>query len=517
MVVVMDKSLVELGRVVGETTHSGALFMAYRPPKVGEYVLIDYPGGDKVLGMVEWSRIGNPLITSGIKSLETVIKAESFGANRYEYMLGYARLLTKVRTVIENGAIEAPRHPPPPLAKVYEASDSVLKKIFSKEDELGKPKPGWIKIGYLANHPTVPVYVNINAIVSRHLAILALTGAGKSNTVAVLVDNIVKTLRGTVLIIDMHNEYEGIGGNRFNKIYPKVNPIELSLWEFYRFLHLDAKATKQRMYFRMAYKEAKTTELKRPENFLKTIKTLLEGYYSKPKVQQDRNSIADLLNKFEELLDRYENRVFDITTPSDLRKVVKPGHVNVLMLGNVDEEAADAIASHYIRRLLEDRKKARNNGEKGYPVPVLIVIEEAHILIPKKYNTLTKDVASRIAREGRKFGVGLCLVSQRPKNIDEDALSQTNNKIILKLVEPNDQRYVQSSSETLSDELLELLPSLNVGEAIVLGLMTPLPALVKIEKFEGKKSGEDINIYEEWLKYSETEEKEENIYDELGF
>jgi len=190
-----------------------------------------------------------------------------------------------------------------------------------------------------------------------------------------------------------------------------------------------------------------------------------------------------------------------------LEAVVEPGKANVLKLGSVDEEVADVVASHYLEWLLRERKRFFATGD-GYPVPVLVVIEEAHVLIPRDRSTLTKSVAARIAREGRKFGVGLCLVSQRPRNVDEDALSQTNNKIILKLVESSDQRYVQAASETLSEEMLEMLTSLDTGEAVLLGMMTPIPALVKIDKAEKKRAGGDIDVAGEWRKYSEARKRE---------
>lgn len=191
-----------------------------------------------------------------------------------------------------------------------------------------------------------------------------------------------------------------------------------------------------------------------------------------------------------------------VDAPMNLEAVVEPGKANVLKLGSVNKEVADVVASHYLEWLLRERNRFFANGD-GYPVLVLAVIEEAHVLIPRGRSTLTKIVAARIAREGRKFRVGLCLVSQRPRNVDKDALSQTNNKIILKLVEPSDQRYVQAANETLSEEMLEMLASLDTGEAILLGMMTPIPALVKIDKADKKRAGGDIDVAGEWRKHSE--------------
>ncbi len=315
----------------------------------------------------------------------------------------------------------------------------------------------------------------------------------------------------------MHNEYGKVAGDNTNDVVAKIHPVKLTVYEYYRLLNLDEKATKQRMYLRKAYHELFDTgeALKESERFLDKLEEKLRQYRSRDIPASDRNSIADLLNKIAELRDRYEGRVLSVDAPTTLEQVIVPGKANVLKLGSVDEEVADVVVYHYLDWLLRERKRYFS-GESGYPVPVLVVIEEAHVLIPRNRSTLTKQVAARIAREGRKFGVGLCLVSQRPKNIDEDALSQTNNKIILKLVEPSDQRYVQQASETLSEELLDLLPSLNTGEAIILGMMTPIPALVKIDKAQHKVTGSDIDVAGEWLKYCENKEKEREKTEEYN-
>ncbi len=516
-------SLEVIGRVVGETTHTSVVFTATKPPRVGEYVIIEYPGNDAVLGIVEASRVGNPLLASKYLRPEVVEYAESFGAERHHYVLGQARLLSRLEPLIKYKVIEAPKYPPEPMARVFRASDDVLRLIF------GSRGGGCVRLGVLANHPKVPFYVDIDAVVSRHLAILAVTGAGKSNTVAVLVRGIVDSLGGTVLLIDMHSEYGGVA-RRCNVVTPKINPANLTIYEYYRLLNLGEGATKQRLYLRRAYSYVKYLSGREREKFfellIEEVERIVErGKYREVKGDEvrevkissrDKSSVIDLLLKLYDLRDRYWGIVLSPEAPVDLEVVIKPGYANIIKLGSVGEEVADVITSHYLRRLLEERKRFRMLG-KGYPVPVLTVIEEAHILIPKNRNTLTKEVVARVAREGRKFGLGLCLVSQRPKNIDEDALSQTNNKIILKLVEPQDQRYVQATSETLSDELLALLPSLNVGEAVILGLMTPIPALVKIDKGE-KEAGEDVEAHKEWRKWvmKEIETTGSNIYDELG-
>ncbi len=507
---VSPESLTKLGRIVGETSHSNIFFTASRPPRVGEYVIVDYSSSPAkvddvvsryVLAIVESSSIGNPALSSTRLRTEYVERASMFHLERIEYNMGFARLLGWIEPLIEKKILITPKYPPKPGARVYEASAEVLNKIFSRSHE-----EGWIRLGVLVNHSEVPVYVNVNSIVSRHLAILAVTGAGKSNTVGVLVDEIVNKLGGTVLIIDMHNEYSGIAGEESTReVEPKIHPAKLTVYEWYQLLSLDPKASKQRLYLRKAIRDLRKNGLdrKQPDKFYDNLIGKIDEYLRDGNYKDDSKSIADLKNKLEELWERYGGRVLSPAAPTNINAAIEPGRANIFKLGSMGEDVADVVTYHYLNWLLRERKEyIMTCGSKGYPVPVLVVVEEAHILIPQKRSTLTKEAASRIAREGRKFGIGLCLVSQRPKNIDEDALSQTNNKIILKLVEPSDQRYVQRATETLSEELLQLLPSLNTGEAVVLGLMTPLPALVKIDRARYKTGGTDIKAHVEWRNWS---------------
>ena len=140
--------------------------------------------------------------------------------------------------------------------------------------------------------------------------------------------------------------------------------------------------------------------------------------------------------------------------------------------------------------------------------PVFFVVEEAHILAPQNRKADSKTWITRVAREGRKFGLGLCLVSQSPKSVDRETLSQANNMIIMRLVEPNDQKHVQSASESLSEDLINQLPSLNIGEGLILGLMTKIPTLVKIDEFKGRQRGGDLDILNQWKTEKEKDEKE---------
>ena len=102
------------------------------------------------------------------------------------------------------------------------------------------------------------------------------------------------------------------------------------------------------------------------------------------------------------------------------------------------------------------------------------------------------------------------MVSQRPGKVHPDILSQCNSMIILKIVNPFDQQNLEQSAEALSKDLFENLPGLNVGEAVVIGPAIKIPAVVKIDKFEGELGGDDIDIISMWKKANKEEDKNQS-------
>jgi hypothetical protein len=462
-----------LGVCIGEATPSHASFIARSMPKLGEYVVLRFDGM-QVLGMVESISRGNASISGDILSPEVVERILSFeGGEQY--------IKARVRLLGEVGTLTMPRIPPPPGARVYRADAKTLREIFGR---------GNIKLGRLLTHPEVEVYVDANKMVTRHLAILAITGAGKSNTVSVIVEGLLK-LSGMPVIFDMHSEYvnaEFSGGVK--RILPKLNPVYLLYGELRRLVNIDDKAYIQERYLREAYSYAMERVQTSSASLIDEMLSYLEEAYRSEEIATgEKNSISGVIGKLADFREKYGD-ILDEHAP-EIVEQFEQGRANVIDLGSVDEDYADVIVSHVLRKLLH-RRKLRGIA------PAFCILEEAHILAPAYRPTLSKYWIDRIAREGRKFGIGLCLVSQRPKSLDPNSLSQANNAIIMRLVEPSDQRHVQQASERLSDDLLAQLSSLNVGEAVVLGLMTRIPALVKIDRFEGKLSGGDPDIVEEW-------------------
>ena len=316
-----------------------------------------------------------------------------------------------------------------------------------------------------------------------------------------------------MLVFDMHSEYSDaeFSNGDVNVIQPIVNPHYMEFNEIKDLANIKSSAHIQERYFRKAFTKAKEkiSEGKVDTNdFLEIMYDILESKYNDEDLNKGtKNDILAVMNKITDLMIKYD-KLFN-TNIGNILSQIKPGKANVLDLGQVDENTAEVLVAHVLRHALYSRKKfIRNHDKNELRIPIFFIVEEAHILAPQSRNPNSKYWITRIAREGRKFGLGLCLVSQSPKSVDGETLAQANNMIILRLVEPKDQKHVQTASESLSEDLVQQLPSLNIGEALVLGLMTKVPTLVKIDEFKGRQRGGDLDIIEQWMNYEEELQEE---------
>jgi len=483
-----------VGICVGETSLTEVTFISDKMPKVGEYVTIEYDD-KQVLGMIENLIRGNDALNVDINDFKAIQKISSIGVED-NYIRGKVKILGDI-----NDNLRLPRTPVLPGTEIRLADSEILKDIFKVNNPL--------KLGCLVNQSDVDVNVDANPILSRHLAILAMTGAGKSNTVSVLIDQLLG-YSVPVFVFDMHGEYKDaeFPNGQVNVISPKINPNYMAFNEIRRLVNIPSNGYIQERHFRKAFKQAKSM-LKdgkaTTNNFLQIMYDIL---YDQSLEEGSDRQIVDVMNKIDDSMDRY-SKLFD-KNASNILSNIKAGYVNVLDLSQVDEFVASVLVSHILRNSLQRSKNAAHSDDKKALLDnsVFFILEEAHILAPNKRESDSKRWIQRVAREGRKFGLGLCLVSQSPKTVDHDALSQMNNMIILRLVEPEDQRHVQSASESLSQDLVNQLPSLNVGEAIVLGLMSKVPTLVKIDEFKGRRHGDDMDIVSHFKDIKERQAKE---------
>ena len=233
--------------------------------------------------------------------------------------------------------------------------------------------------------------------------------------------------------------------------------------------------------------------------FFEKLRSCIQG--RAPRVGDPAYKVMESLATYSKLLRRIIDEEVD-----DVLDRVMLGAVNVVDLSELRAIQADAVVAHWLQRVLEERKTAvwgRYGGSDHVrlPTPVLVVIEEAHVFIPADEETATKKAAEHIAREGRKFGVGLVIVSQRPRGLDPSILSQMGSLAVLRITHPEDQYYVSRHCESAARELIEELASLNVGEAVLLGEWVRMPTVAKLDLVPEKRVGVDLDAVGEWARF----------------
>ncbi|MEM3629417.1 MAG: ATP-binding protein [Candidatus Micrarchaeia archaeon] len=482
-----------LGIVVGEAQPHKFTFLAKRGVRVGEYVTVEASEG-RILGLVEASTVRSSLLNTA-DNYYTALEGKNVASKNVRDK-GYIALVRTMGLLedLKKGVINIPSLAPEPGSEVMEASYYDLREVFCKEEIQ------WAKIGVLLRDSKIPVSINIDKLASRHLAILATTGGGKSNLLALLAKKI-SEVNGTMIIFDYHGEYSGLNILNVTHSPARINPKLMDSDKLADLLEVRESASVQRTILSKTLKE----NVVNAEDFWNTVLQNLEQLRNDTKDKQEARAAARL----QEIIEMALRRMKPILDPDmgDPLDQIKPYHVNILDMSEFTERQADVVVSFYLDRVLEDRKRAKrlktsNEGKSEvkprFMEPVVCAIEEAHVFIPNDIETETKYIASKIAREGRKFGVALIIVSQRPSRVDQDVLSQMGSFAIMRIIQPRDQAYISEVCETISEELVKYLPSLNVGETILLGQWVSLPSLAKIYKVEEKVMGADISAVNEW-------------------
>ena len=203
-----------------------------------------------------------------------------------------------------------------------------------------------------------------------------------------------------------------------------------------------------------------------------------------------------------------DNRPFHTDDFKDILKqflgYLDKSNITVIDLSGVPFEVLSITVS-LISRLVFDfafhYSKLKHSINKKNDIPFMIVCEEAHNYIPKiggaEYKASKKSI-ERIAKEGRKYGLSLMVVSQRPSEVSETIFSQCNNFIALRLTNINDQNYIKNLLPNNANSITDILPSLGDGECLVVGDATPLPSIVKMEMPKPKPKSESIEFHNEW-------------------
>jgi len=380
----------------------------------------------------------------------------------------------------DKGLTKAPRRVIEPDSIVYQADQELI------SDTLGLQDKG-LQVGNLETNEEIDIHVNADQFY-KHFAVLAQTGAGKSYLTGVLIEELLEQDM-PVMILDPHGEFSSLRnpnpendgetkGYNVKEYSPNTDINSEALP-----LQFSSKNLGKKELMTLIPDSLTNSQMGVLYNSLKRLKEKDEDYtlldIEDAVSQEESTAKWNLLNYLEQL---EESGLFD-PNPVDLADLLEPGQATVINLKAVEPDAAEMTAYMLAKKLFDLRKK-------DMVPPFLMVMEEAHNFVPEKGfgQAVSNPILRKIASEGRKFGLGLGVISQRPARIDKNVLSQCNTQFILRVTNPNDLKAISKSFEGITSEVENMIKSLPPGVSFVLG--NDYPVMTDVRQRKSQHGGE---------------------------
>lgn len=182
--------------------------------------------------------------------------------------------------------------------------------------------------------------------------------------------------------------------------------------------------------------------------------------------------------------------------------------ITILDLSGIPSEIMTSISGTLLKIIYDGLFWGVNTKVGGKNQPLLIVLEEAHSYLKAGEDSISSRTVQMIAKEGRKYGVGLLLVTQRPSELDETVLSQCGTMIALRMNNSKDRGHIRASVQDELQSMVDLLPSLRTGEALISGEAVKIPSRVKFYKIANSPKSSDPKASEKWIEVIESTEEE---------
>jgi len=431
------------------------------------------------------------------------------------------------------GSFINPWIPPQSGKQIFLADDDMLSGILSRRRA---GQNGSAIIGSLLTRPpgAVPVVLSVKDLVSTHLAIIASTGAGKSYLASVIIEELMQPYnKASVLILDPHGEYgtlseianaeqfseeskearESIGrGGSYRaqvRVYkPDQVKVRLSSLNIGDMRHLLSEMTEKQQYLlNRALRKVNETKRGTPwgsADLKQAIKSVAKQKGDEDSDGADDSSTIHALTW--RIEDRFENSyTFDDLQHLDLPEIFKPGQCTVLQLNDIDERDQQVVVATILRRLYKARMETErgkvHSGEFYLPYPDSVLLEEAHHFAPGGTDVVSTAILKQVLAEGRKFGIGVGLISQRPGKLNADVLSQCQTQCIMRIVNEIDQKSVAAAIEGVGRDLLNNLPALSKGQVIVAGAALNTPVICRVRSRFTRHGGESKDAPDMWQQY----------------
>lgn len=426
---------------------------------------------------------------------------------------------------------------------------SFMEVISSTSQCSGTP----LNIGKYALSKHADAYLDGNKFFQKHAVIVGSTGSGKSCTVATVIEQIALLKSSNAILFDIHGEYSPITGDNI-KHYRVAGPNDtysddvlflpywLLTYEEMMSMMLDRgdnNAPNQAMLFSKTVLQKKKEFLsnngleemvdditidspipyemgKLIDQFVFYNEEMVDGAKANTKKKGDYNGI---LSRF---IQRLENKISDkrlnfMFSQDDnlinsdymnelcqklLLSASDGGGIKIIDFSEVPSDILPLIVSLIARIIFSVQQWI----DKDKIHPIAIFCDEAHLYIPQNVKQGMESLSlmsfERIAKEGRKYGVGLVVITQRPSEVDRTVLSQSSNFVAMRLTNADDQNVIKKLLPDSIGNFGDLLPVLDVGEALVVGDASLLPSRILVKRPDPEPNSSTIKFWDEWSKES---------------
>lgn len=390
------------------------------------------------------------------------------------------------------GLLKKPRSVIKPDSIVYSADQDVI------SDVLGLDEDG-LYMGLLMTDPGISIYLDPEELY-KHIAVLAKTGAGKSYATGVMIEELLEK-EYPVIIVDPHGEYHSLGVendemDEDDQDTYRINGKGYPVKQFSPNTDLNEQAEK--LQFSSRNLSAKELQQIVPTNLtnsqLGVLYTALRELKKRDSydlddlvetcTEQDSKAKWNLIN----MLETVQDSGMYSPDPTRMRDLLEPGRATVVNLRGVDPENQELTVYMLAKELFEMRKR-------GELEPFIMVLEEAHNFVPEKGmgKAACSDILRKIASEGRKFGLGLGVISQRPANVAKNILSQCNTQLIMRVTNPNDLSAISRSFEGVTKQVENSITSLPPGTGLILGKEYPIMTDIRVRRSKHGGTTKDVS------------------------
>jgi DNA helicase HerA-like ATPase len=476
-----------IGMIYGDIGPTEFKCSVLAPVEKNEFIQVNHDTCGMVLGRVDTIERKTDL---SIEKAHLLAKGEHV---QIEEMVSASIAIVGYRD--ERNLLQAPRTPFKAGEEVEKASEDLIRKVVGLREDR---KTG-AYIGMLRGHD-VQIFLDINGLIQKHVSILAKTGGGKSYMAGVVLEEFLKH-DVTTVVIDPHGEYSSLAqraksvplGEKF-RVVPNSYESKLAIFSPDTKVNPNAKSLKftlanlqPRDILALTKSGSVRTHLTALREALDMIRTSRKEYDVDDILRvleaQDDQSNFSLMNELEYL------REVDIFAREGTKidELVHKGRTTIVNMKGTPPDIQELIINRVATALFELRKLDK------IP-PLMLVAEEAHNFCPQQGKAATSDIFRTIASEGRKFGLGLTIITQRAAKVDKNVLSQCNTQIILKVTNPNDLKTIMASVEGLTAGMADEIQMLPVGVALVTGGNISMPLLVDVRPRETEHGGKSVKI-----------------------